>query len=202
MVADVYPDTMRWFCAACETWDDHPWPTSYEAVQSQLDEYACGTCGATDVFLPWRMAFTEMQLSVAEDNREMPGEHGETVAEALDESELGTAGDPEARLEYEDNTCVCDRCDAVVDPGTYVTGYAFQNPKIHDEDEWVLFEIYCEECDISTLIMGSDVTIDVLVHARVDEWGELYMFADVAEIERVGTGDSPSIVDPDKNKTA
>lgn len=185
-------DVMRWSCQNCETDQFYDRPDSLTELQDEMDDRVCPVCGA-DEFNPAVAVMTQLFRMMNETgNLLFTGTPGEDPTEALDQTEVGThisQGHPILDPPEDPHSCVCDWCGDEMDAGQMITAMAFRHPETDQPDTWVLYELYCDDCDIDRLLYGSVFSHDVLLHGFLDQHGEMYTVTDLAVIEESPPGE-------------
>jgi hypothetical protein len=187
---------IRWVCEQCEYDTARPRPESPTELMSEAESDTCPQCGDSTHYFPFPLIHTKIQMDLHDGSLngfERATRSGETIEDALNGHEVGTElaeRDGFTAPADRASRCMCDWCNTSIEAGESVTAYAYRHPDHEDPDGWALHELYCERCDVAKLLLGGEVTDDVLVHAHISEWGDMLTIEDTAVIDRQRMGES------------
>lgn len=187
---------IRWLCSECEYEDTRERPSSVMKLKSEVEASTCPQCDGSSTFVPFPFLHNKIQKSRSDGqlaNVQPTTVSGETVEDALNGHEVGThlsQGHQMVDPPDDPHACVCDWCESAIYPDETATAFAYRHPKHDDPDGWTLYELYCEECDVASLLLGGSLTDDVIVHGHISQWGYMFTLTDTAVIHRRRIGES------------
>lgn len=188
---------IRWICSNCDFETARSRPGSHHELENEEKSESCPQCGKSSPYAPYPAIHDVIQMQRV--NGVLPeGDDttvtGESVEDALNGYEIGpemARRDPSIHDSEAPSECHCDWCGDMIHEGDSVTAYAFERATPPDEprDGWGLHEVYCENCDVSELLLGGVATDDVVVHGFIERWGDMYTLEDTVVIDRKDMGE-------------